>query len=57
MRSHIGAPAAGGPVNPENDSAVILKPSGKEFSGAVAERIGDDDRRGKVLQSPAKHFN
>jgi len=51
MRSHIGA--AGGPVNPENDSAVILKPSGKEFSGAVAERIGDDDRRGKVLPTDA----
>jgi hypothetical protein len=36
VRSHIGAPAAGRPVNPENDSAVILKPSGKEFRGAVA---------------------
>lgn len=53
MRSHIGAPATGGPVNRENDSAVILKPSGKEFSGAVAEGIGDDDRRARVLPTDA----
>jgi hypothetical protein len=53
VRSHIGAPAAGGPVYPENDSAVILKPRGKEFGGAIAEGIGDDDRRTRVLPTNA----
>src|SRR5262249_22532104 len=51
--SHIGAPAAGGPVNPENDSAMILKPGGKEFGGAVAKGVGDDDRRARVLPTNA----